>query len=101
MQKNQPEASFQQQIIDAAHYAGWLVYHTYDSRRSAPGFPDLVLAHVERGVAFLELKKQGGRPTDEQKHWIETLTKAGHRATVLWPEDLDWLLKFLNGGPWT
>lgn len=37
------EKVFQAQVLDLAHLSGWLCYHTHNSRRSAPGFPDLVL----------------------------------------------------------
>ena len=37
------ESDFQRAVIEMARLHGWLVYHTHDSRRSAPGFPDLVL----------------------------------------------------------
>lgn len=37
------EKEFQAQVLDLARLTGWLCYHPHDSRRSAPGFPDLVL----------------------------------------------------------
>jgi hypothetical protein len=45
------EAAFQRMIMDLARYNGWRVYHTHDSRRSEPGFPDLVIARVRRVIA--------------------------------------------------
>ena len=38
------EAQLQEMVVARSKALGWLVYHTYDSRRSASGFPDLVLA---------------------------------------------------------
>ena len=46
-------------VVDLARTLGWRVYHTYDSRRSQPGFPDLVL--VRERILFLELKSETGK----------------------------------------
>ena len=49
-----------------------MVYHTYDSRKSEPGFPDLVL--VRRGrIIFAELKRRGGQLTGAQGRWLNEL----------------------------
>lgn len=37
------EKQFQQHIIHLATLHGYLTYHTHNSRRSNPGFPDLTL----------------------------------------------------------
>ena len=42
------EKKFQAAVLQIANMYGWLAYHTHDSRRSAPGFPDLVL--VRNGI---------------------------------------------------
>ena len=69
------EKQFQSHIVRVAKMRGWLVYHTFDSRRSAPGFPDLVL--VRERVLFRELKTDKGRVKPAQKAWAEGLEKAG------------------------
>ncbi len=81
------EAQFQQQIIDLAHALGWRTYHTHDSRRSAPGFPDLVL--VRDRIVYLELKTETGKVSHDQADWIAALTAAGGTALVVRPSDLD------------
>jgi hypothetical protein len=43
------EADFQATIVETARTLGWLIYHTHDSRRSSPGFPDLVLVRPPAG----------------------------------------------------
>ncbi len=37
------EADFQGQVVELAQLHRWHVYHTFDSRRSHAGFPDLLL----------------------------------------------------------
>ena len=59
-------------VRQAAKLGGWLCYHTHDSRRSEPGFPDLVLVRPPV-ILFLELKGPKGRATPEQRHWIATI----------------------------
>ena len=68
------EKQFQAHVALVARMKGWLVYHTYDSRRSEPGFPDLVL--VREKVLFRELKTDQGRVSPAQKVWAETLEQA-------------------------
>ena len=70
------EAAFQDKVIRLAKGAGWMVYHTYDSRRSEAGFPDLVLAHRDRGVIFAELKSASGKLTPAQQDWQRGLSDA-------------------------
>ena len=62
---------------------GLLVYHTHDSRRSEPGFPDLVI--VGRRVMYRELKTEHGRITQAQKTWLAALEKAGADAGIWRP----------------
>lgn len=69
------EKNFQSIVVYEAKKRGWLIYHTYDSRRSQPGFPDLVL--VRDKVLYRELKTEEGRLTPAQKMWGERLTAAG------------------------
>ena len=69
------EKAFQSDVMRVAKMLGWLCYHTYDSRRSASGFPDLVL--VRERVLFRELKvgKNKLRPTQEL--WRDSIMDAG------------------------
>ena len=69
------EKDWQTQVVDAARKAGWLVYHTYDSRRSYPGFPDLIMVRGPMLIA-LELKaEKGSTVTAQQQEWIDALKK--------------------------
>lgn len=83
------EAAFQQQLVQLAGCYGWdLVYHTHDSRRSQPGFPDLVLARPPE-ILFVEVKTQTGRVRPEQSRWIQALTECGLDARIIRPADFD------------
>lgn len=81
------EKQFQQQVVDMARALGWMAYHTHDSRRSQPGFPDLVL--VRERVVYAELKTETGKPTFEQTSWIEALKSAGAEVYLWRPSDSD------------
>lgn len=76
-------------VLQLARRCGWLAYHTHDSRRSEPGFPDLVATRGGR-VVFAELKTARGRVSAAQRAWLEALGKtAGPAVSVfVWtPED--------------
>jgi len=75
-----------QAVIELALYAGWLVYHTHDSRRSQAGFPDLCLVRGKR-LIFAELKVGKNRVTKEQRRWIEGLREARQVVYVWTPSD--------------
>lgn len=89
------EAVFQARVVALAVSLGYLAYHTYSSRRSHPGFPDLALCRVRDGRLILaELKvwpRLSLRP--EQAVWLAALGKnAGIEAYVwrwVWPGDIE------------
>lgn len=85
------EKDFQAGVLKLARFHGFtLRYHTHDSRRSAPGFLDLVLVNTRAGrVLFRELKTNKGRVSPDQREWIDGLTACGMDAGVWRPNDLD------------
>ena len=87
------ESELQRHVIELAQMLGWLVYHTYDSRRSQSGFPDLVMARRPR-VIFAELKSARGRLRPEQRRWE---TELGGQEYYLWrPADWDDIQRILR-----
>ena len=88
------EKQFQAQIVMLAKANGWAVYHTYDSRRSEPGFPDLVL--VRDRVLFRELKTDAGRVSEAQQAWGEKLTQACADFKIWRPQDTQAIIKELT-----
>jgi hypothetical protein len=91
------ESEFMRAVIRVAESQGWAVYHTHDSRRSAAGFPDLVLLRRELQLA-VELKRSAQeRPTAEQLAWLARFRAARVPAFVWTPEvwaDVERVLKF-------
>lgn len=93
------EKDFQASVIAAAELYGWMSYHTHDSRRSEPGFVDLVLVHPGRRlVKFRELKTYTGRITLDQKKWLNALEAAGADVGVWRPAELDSIIDELSVG---
>ena len=90
------EREFQAQVIAAAEAMGWLCYHTHDSRRSQPGFPDLIMVRGYRMVA-LELKVGRNKPTVDQVRWLAALREVWRvDALVARPDDWDSLMELLK-----
>ena len=88
---------------------GWRRYHTYRSKRSPAGFPDLVLVKPPR-LIFAELKSDDGKVSAEQAEWLLDLEAvsgavqqtliAGHPPSDVevftWrPRDLDQIARVL------
>ena len=80
------EKRFQASVLELAQICGWHCYHTHDSRRSEPGFPDLVLVRGDR-LLFRELKTDKGRMSPAQVQWIIELSGAGADVCVWRPHD--------------
>jgi hypothetical protein len=101
------EAAFQTCVMDLARWTGWKVFHprtvktdggrhltAYQGDR---GFPDLVLAHKQRGVLFVELKTDKGRLDTHQEEWGRHLVAAQAEYYVWRPSDWEEIKKRLRG----
>ena len=81
------EKDFMESIVQLARNTGWMVYHPYDSRRSEPGFPDLVMTKPKR-LVIAEIKTEKGKTTPAQDQWLSTLRTARGVKVKLWrPSD--------------
>ena len=90
------EASWQATVIELALLFDWFVYHNPDSRRSTPGFPDLVLIRAPR-VMFLELKRETGRLSTVQREVLAELEGCpGVEVHVARPSDWASLVEWLS-----
>jgi hypothetical protein len=88
------EKAWQATVVEAARACRWLCYHVHDSRRSAAGFPDLVL--VRDRVLFIELKSEAGRLSQAQAEWLAALGRAGAEVRVFRPSDWDLVQEVLR-----
>jgi hypothetical protein len=93
------EKAFQSQVVQLAKLCGFETYHTFDSRRSNRGFPDLVLLNPKRGrLVFAELKAARGKTTPEQDVWLANLRAAGQEVYLWYPADWDEIEQTLGVG---
>lgn len=82
------EHVFMGQVVQFARLCGWRVYHTHDSRRSEPGYPDLSMVRRGRHV-YAELKSASGKPTAAQVEWLDLLRACPGHEVYLW-RPCDW-----------
>lgn len=92
------EADFQQQLTTAAKRMGYRCYHTHDSRKSEPGFPDVVLASPrQKRIVYAELKQDGENLSEDQAWWAAALLEAGHEWYLWRFKDWNTALAILAG----
>jgi len=100
------EATYQRQIVELAHYLGYVVAHFYALRTNhgwktpaaadGKGWPDLVLVSgVRHRTIFAECKGPTGTLTREQKWWRDHLQEAGNEW-YLWKSGTDDLASIAN-----
>ena len=90
------EKDFQDMVLEVAHGCGWLTYHTYDSRRSQAGFPDLTMVRGNR-LIFVELKSHKGKVNAAQEMWLAALADVPYAEVYLWrPEQWEEIVKILQ-----
>ena len=105
MASNAPEAILQSKVITLAKMNGFRVQHSRPVQQANgrwltaisgdAGFPDLVLAHRDRGVIFIELKADKGKLTPGQAMWAHELMPHVEYWLVR-PADLEKLAKRLG-----
>lgn len=80
------EDDLQREVLGACRQLDLLAYHTHDSRRSQPGYPDLTIAG-RGGVLFVELKSATGRLEPAQIAWRDRLLEGGQQWRLWRPAD--------------
>lgn len=91
-------------VPNGAHLAsGALSYKRLKAEGLTPGFPDLILPYARRGYhcAFIEMKVEGNRPTEEQTNLAGMLRGQGHCVATCYGSDeairfLEW---YMSGSP--
>lgn len=94
------EKAFMGAIIAIARKAGFLVYHTYNAKRSPEGFMDLVMAHptrLELPVFCIECKTATGQVTPAQQAWVDALDGRTTVSAIWRPHDLPMVTRWLRG----
>ena len=91
------EKDLDAQVRTLAAVYGFRRYHTYRSKRSPAGFPDLVLVKPPR-LIFAELKSDEGRTTADQDEWLADLGRVPAAETYIWrPGDIERIAEILAG----
>lgn len=92
------EEPFQQMVLKLARGNGWLAYHTRDSRRSEPGYPDCAFAKLDPPFRYFmaEIKREGEEPTEKQWRWINAIRAAGVACYVWRPSDWEFVVRTLK-----
>ena len=92
------ERQFQDAVLEMARLFGFRTYHTFNSRRSEAGFPDLVLVRDGRLIAA-ELKTETGRLSPAQVAWISDLERCRGVDVHVWrPGNLAEIERTLRSG---
>ena len=103
------EAELQKALCRVLDKHGWRWHHETDSRRSAPGFPDIVAIGPDGRLLVAELKTAKGNMSQAQQEWINRWlafqrwhTKAdisgyGSRVLVVRPDMLRSVTRWIAG----
>ena len=91
------EKQFQDEVIKLAKGAGLLAYHTWNSQRSEPGFPDTAICKPFCWLIYAELKTEKGRETPEQKVWRDAINATPGQRCFIWrPRDWNEIVRVLT-----
>ena len=94
------ESDFQDWVIARLDEAGAWWYHTHDSRRCPPGYPDLHVCDTRRERAFfVELKTAKGKLSADQERVIAVLRRCKQVVHVWRPADAPQILAELGLAP--
>ena len=76
---------------------GYDAYHTHDSRGGGRRFlPDWIFVKRGRRIIYVELKKEGKKPTPKQIHWLTLLADTGAEVYLWQPSDFPEIQRILE-----
>ena len=91
------EKAFMQAVVQLARQQQYLVYHTWSSKRSPEGFPDLICARAGSPLLAIETKTDVGQVTAAQASWLAALGQCTGVAAEVWrPADLQTIVERLR-----
>lgn len=95
------ERRWQREVEGALRQFGWMFYHTWNSKNSEAGFPDLIAfkvggRHLMPRFLTVELKRENGKVTPPQETWLQAFRDAGAEAFVWRPSQWDEVLAWLQ-----
>ena len=74
----------------------WFIKYWAGSKFTKEGIPD-ILACVNGRFYGMELKGDGGKPSVLQLRSLKKIREAGGIGVLLYPEDFDYFVAFVNG----
>lgn len=77
------EGVLQERVRQLLILHGWRHYHTYRSKRSPAGFPDVCAIRGNR-LLFAELKREKGKTTPAQDAWLADLRALPGIEVYVW-----------------
>lgn len=90
---------WQEEVTNEFKRCGWgHVYHTWNSRNSPKGFPDVVICGASRVIA-IELKVGNNKPSDEQIGWLKAFKFSGALTFAFWPRHRE-VVRLIASGKW-
>jgi hypothetical protein len=69
------ESDIQRGVIDLLRTLSFVTYHTWLSKHSEPGFPDVFAVDEQGIIVAVECKGPKGRVTEAQRAWIVKLDR--------------------------
>lgn len=91
------EGDFLATVREMAELYGWTVFHTWNSRHSPAGEPDLRMVHPGwKRMIWAELKTETGELTQKQVDILLILASAQQEYYLWRPRHMDWIEQVLS-----